>query len=225
MKKLYSLFAIVCALSVLTGCFTKAAAHAKKTVALDGTITLESDISIIGTGDKASQVAAEGMFADGADDALGAGVKNAKASQQSTGIKETFEGMGAFMGGLGQFMAASQGVPKVAAVKPASGDVEVFTDTEVTAAGPTLAALSEVTYSTDGYGGVPGAAGEGVYGRPSCSRCRAYHAAHPDVAIINLDDPGNRTAFWKALSDLKFKGTNVALPVVITASGYTAAAK
>jgi hypothetical protein len=180
MKKLFTICALIAATACLSGCFTKAAAHAKKTTAPDGTLTLESDISIIGTGDKASQVAAEGMFADGADDTLGAGVKNAKASQQSTGIKETFEGMGTFMGGLGQFMAASQGVPKVAAIKPAA-DVE-GEDAEpavtATAAEPKATATPRSVITSEG---APILAILG--NRATCPRCRALWQGLDSAAL------------------------------------------
>ena len=76
-----------------------------------------------------------------------------------------------------------------------------------------------------GYNGTPGPSGEGVYGRPSCSRCQAYRAAHPDVAVINIDDASNRDDLWAALRLRGFTGANVSLPVLITADGYTQAAR
>ncbi len=79
--------------------------------------------------------------------------------------------------------------------------------------------------SADGYDGVPGPAGEGVYGRPSCARCRAYKSAHPDADIINIDAASNRADMWAALRLRGFAGGNVALPVAITASAFTLAAK
>ena len=71
----------------------------------DGTKTV-SRVSVIGTGDKASQIAAEGLFADGAADDLGAGVKTANASQQSTGIDGTLKGVGDLLGGIAAVMQA-----------------------------------------------------------------------------------------------------------------------
>lgn len=179
MKKLYSLFAIMGLLACVTGCFTKAAAHARQTTSPDGTITLESDISIVGTGDKASQVAADGMFADGAADTLGAGVKNASASQQSTGIKETFEGMGTFMGGLGQFMAASQGIQKPVGVKPSSDEAAAIPGV---AQAEALEALDSLAAATPAAGPRSVIAGEGVPliailgNRSTCPQCRALWA-------------------------------------------------
>ena len=84
---------------------------------------------------------------------------------------------------------------------------------------------AQVVYSTDGYGGTPGFDGSGVYGRPNCSRCRAYKAAHPEVQIINLDDAARRNAMWDALRRLGFTGTTASLPVLITSSAYTLSAR
>ena len=82
-----------------------------------------------------------------------------------------------------------------------------------------------VAYSTDGYGGEPGASGVGVYGRPSCSRCRSYRSAHPDVQMINIDNAASRSSMWAALKSRGYAGSSVGLPVVITADAYTVAAK
>ena len=94
-----------------------------------------------------------------------------------------------------------------------------------TATAPAAAPAAQTAYSADGYGGSPGPAGEGVYGRPSCGRCRAYRAAHPDTAIIYIDSPANRDDMWAALRLRGFAGQSVALPVVITPDAYTQAAK
>lgn len=104
----------------LCGCFTAAKAYTKKTNA-DGVVT-ESFVSVSGTGDKASQIAAEGLFADGADDDLGAGVKNAAASQKSTGIDGTLSGMGDMFMGMAQLMSAMQTM-QVPAAPPAAAPV------------------------------------------------------------------------------------------------------
>lgn len=116
MKKLTLVsIGMVSAMLMLAGCFTRAIAYTKTNP--DG--TKESCVSILGTGDKVSQVAAEGLFADGSAEDLGAGVKNAAASQQSTGIEGTLAGMGQLMTGMAQFMSAAQGIPKIpAVVKP-----------------------------------------------------------------------------------------------------------
>ncbi len=96
MKKLIMFAAMLAAVGMVAGCFTSATAYTEKTNP-DGTKTV-SRVSVIGTGDKASQVAAEGLFADGAADDLGAGVKTANANQQSTGIDGTLKGVGDLLG-------------------------------------------------------------------------------------------------------------------------------
>ena len=208
MKKVMAFAALAVCVSMVSGCFTRAVAYTV-THNKDGSVT-ESRVSIVGTGDKASEIAAEGLFADGAPEDLGAGVKNAKASQQSTGIKETLEGVGALIGPIAQLAAASHGVPIASAV---------------TAAAPSASPSVDIAYSSEGYDGVPGAAGEGVYGKPTCSRCRAYKAAHPDVKIIDITVPTNKSAMWAALKALGFTGSSVDLPVAVTAEGYSQAAK
>ena len=211
MKKMMMMFAAaLAAVGMVAGCFTSATAYTKKT-APDGTVT-ESKVKIVGTGDKASQIAAEGLFADGAKDDLGAGVKNASATQQSTGIKETLEGMGVLLTGIGQLVAKTQGIP--IASSAASG---------ATVNADTLEASVE-TAAASGYGGIPGTDGIGVYGQPTCSRCRAYKAAHPETEIIDVRVAANEAALRSALKRLGHTGS-IQLPVEITATGYTQAAK
>lgn len=199
-----------------SGCLTSATAYTEKT-APDGTVTV-SKVKIIGTGDKASQVAAEGLFADGGDDALGAGVKTASASQQSTGIDGTLNGLANLLfavdklrsgGGAGVTAQSAAAVPD----KPAAE----AQNTEAAEAGDTL-------YTAEGFDGSPGSDGSGVYGHPSCSRCRAYLRNHPGVKIINTDVAENEAALRKALKDRGFTGS-IGLPVEVTAPGYTLMAK
>ena len=210
MKKMMMFAAVLAAVGTVAGCFTSATAYTEKTNP-DGTKTV-SRVSVIGTGDKASQVAAEGLFADGAADDLGAGVKTASANQQSSGVKETLEGMGVLLSGLGSLMAR----PQVLSVQAGAASAE-----------------RGYTYDTDpsydtaptGYTGSPGENGEGVYGNPACSRCRAYRAAHPEVEIINVSVASNAAAMWNALRERGYTGATVALPVTVTADGYTQSAK
>ncbi len=229
MKRALFSIMILAAVSVITGCFTSATAYTKKTSA-DGVVT-ESKCSIIGTGDKVSQIAADGLFADGTTEDLGAGVKKASASQQSTGIGETLTGMGNLMASMAKVMAASQGGPVVSAPPTTASITPIVQQSEALQALDGIesvsgtAVTSETAYSTDGFKGASGAAGEGIYGHPSCSRCRAYRTAHPDTEIVNIDTPENRTAMWAALRRLGFTGSNVALPVAITATAYTQTAK
>ena len=211
MKKLMMFAALAAVAGMTAGCFTSAVAFTKKT-APDGTVT-ESKVKIFGTGDKASQIAAEGLFADGAAEDLGAGVRTASATQQSTGIKETLEGMGVLLTGIGQLVAKTQGIP--IASSAASG---------ATANADTLEASSETVAATSGYGGIPGTDGIGVYGQPTCSRCRAYKTAHPETEIIDVRVAANEAALRSALKRLGHTGT-ISLPVEVTATGYTQAAK
>ena len=211
MKKVMMFAALAAVAGMTAGCFTSATAYTKKT-APDGTVT-ESKVKIVGTGDKASQIAAEGLFADGASDDLGAGVKTASASQQSTGIKETLEGMGVLLTGIGTLVAKTQGIP--IASSAASG---------ATVNADTLEASSETVASASGYGGIPGTDGIGVYGQPTCSRCRAYRIAHPETEIIDVRVAANEVALRSALALHGHTGS-IQLPVEITATGYTQAAK
>ena len=206
MSKLMMFAALAAVVGMVAGCFTSATAYTKKT-APDGTVT-ESKVKIVGTGDKASQIAAEGLFADGAADDLGAGVKNASATQQSTGIKETLEGMGVLLTGIGTLVAKTQGIPTASAAVPESS-----------------ASGSSDTAPAVAYTGTPLADGVGVYGKAGCGRCAVYKANHPDAQIIDIGVEANRTAMWDALRKLGYTGDGVDLPVVITAKGFTQAAK
>jgi hypothetical protein len=129
---------------------------------------------------------------------------------------------------IGEIAARAKGIPVDGAASAAAGSGDSSVDA-ASAPGLTVAAaetLAESTvYDTTGYSGSPGPSGEGVYGRPSCSRCRAYRAAHPDVEITNIDVESNRADLWAALRLRGFTGANVALPVLITETGYTAPAK
>lgn len=123
---------------------------------------------------------------------------------------------------IGEIAARMKGLPvdgAAAAASAASGSLTASAD----AAPPEDDA--QTVYSADGYGGVPGPAGEGVYGRPSCARCRAYRAAHPETALINIDDASNRADMWAAVRLRGHTGSSVSLPVLITADGFSQAAK
>jgi hypothetical protein len=116
MKKLMMTAAVLAACGMVAGCFTSATAWTERTNP-DGTKTV-SKVSVIGTGDKASQVAAEGLFADGMPEDLGAGVKTASANQTSTGIDGTVSALGSLMSGMAQFMAQARAVPAIVPVAP-----------------------------------------------------------------------------------------------------------
>jgi len=106
MKKMMMGAAVLAACGMVAGCFTSATAYTE-TKHADGSVTV-SRVNVIGTGDKASEIAAEGLFADGTQDDLGAGVKTASASQTSTGIDGTVNALGSLMSIMAQFMANGQ---------------------------------------------------------------------------------------------------------------------
>jgi hypothetical protein len=221
MKKMMMFAAVLAAVGMVAGCFTSATAYTEKTNP-DGTKTV-SRVSVIGTGDKASQVAAEGLFADGAADDLGAGVRTASANQTSTGIDGTLRGVGDLLGGIAAVMRAypaAGAVPAVPAVQPAG-----VAQTAAVDGGYTFAAATTFDTAPTEYNGSPGENGIGVYGKSGCGRCAAYAAAHPDVAVIDIGNEQYRKTMWETLKGrFKFTGTNVNLPVVITADGFTQAA-
>ena len=215
MKKLIMFAAMLAAVGMVAGCFTSATAYTE-TKHADGSVTV-SKVKVIGTGDKASEIAAEGLFADGTQDDLGAGVKTASANQKSTGIDGALQGVGDLLGGVAAVMQAYPAVPTAAAGAAQTSAVD---------GGYTFAAATTYDTAPTEYNGVPGENGIGVYGRSGCGRCAAYAAAHPDIAIIDIGNEQYRKTMWDTLKGrFKFTGTNVNLPVVITADGFTQAAK
>jgi len=179
MKKLMMTAAVLTACGMVAGCFTSATAYTEKTNP-DGTKTV-SRVSVIGTGDKASQVAAEGLFADGAADDLGAGVKTASANQQSTGIDGTVNALAGLMGSMAQFMAATQMMaPTVAAVQPtatATPNAAPYTFAAATT-GSAVSATVPATISGDGISVV-------ILGnRATCGYCQSLWAGL-DVAALS----------------------------------------
>ena len=222
MKKLISVAAVLAAVGMLAGCFTSATAYTETTHA-DGSVTV-SKVKVIGTGDKASQIASEGLFADGTAEDLGAGVRTASANQQSTGIAESFRAFGDMTGVIAQAIGVGIGIGRGGLVAEAGGAVGNTSGTfvgGVTGSTDGAPDAASTVYSPDGFTGQPGPDGAGVYGRPSCSRCQAYKRSHPDAQIINIDEPGNRSAMWGALRLRNFpSSTSVALPVQITETGY-----
>ena len=224
MKKLMMLASVAAVAGMVAGCFTSATAYTE-TKHADGSVTV-SKVKVLGTGDKASEIAAEGLFADGTQEDLGAGVKTASANQKSTGIDGTLQGVGDLLGGIAAVMRAYPAAGAVPAVPSANADPAVPTVTSAVDGGYTFAAATTYDTAPAEYNGVPGENGIGVYGRSGCGRCAAYAAAHPDVAMIDIGNEQYRKTMWDTLKGrFKFTGTNVNLPVVITADGFTQAAK
>lgn len=181
MKKLMMTAAVLAACGMVAGCFTAATAWTEKTNP-DGTKTV-SKVRVIGTGDKASEVAAEGLFADGTAEDLGAGVKKAKASQQSTGIDGTVNALAGLMGSMAQFMAATQSVPaakpQVAQPATATPNAAPYTFAAATTeGGSAVSATVPATISGDGISVV-------VLGnRSTCSLCQSLWGGL-DVAAMS----------------------------------------
>lgn len=215
---------------ISSGCFTTADAYTK-TQNPDGTFT-ESRVRIKSTGDKASELAAEGLFADGTVDALGAGVAKGGASQQSSGadnilsmiIPPLVQGL---TGVAGQHYDYRQ------AQLPYRYDVAgAGVGAGTTVGDPSVCEVDEGTPgvggavgAVNGFNGVPGIDGTGVYGRPTCSRSRNYAATH-GVELINIDNSAYRSEMWRALRERGFPAnTSVQLPVLITEEGYVQQAK
>lgn len=94
MKKILITAMAFMAVAIMSGCVSAKALTKVKNP--DGTQT-ESSAAVWGWGDKASQLAAEGLFADGTSEDLGAGFKTTTASQESTGIAQTITALTGFL--------------------------------------------------------------------------------------------------------------------------------
>ena len=210
---------MACAL-LLAGCNSVSEARYSKTP--DGTVL--HTVRISGRGDKTSEVTAQGMFAD--DD--GAGVAKAGATQQSSGIADSMRAFGDMTGLIAQAIGVGIGIGRGGFVAEAGGAVGNTSGAfagGMTGSSDGAPDAASTAHSAEGFTGTPGPDGAGVYGRPSCSRCRAYKRSHPDTAIINIDEAGHRSAMWNALRSRGYSGGYVDLPVLITAEAYTTAAK
>lgn len=196
---------------VLVGCMSSATAWTEKRTTKDGVIIERSKVSIIGTGDKASQIASEGLFADGGIDDLGAGVKKASANQQSSGIDGTLRGIGELLGGVAQLMEVQRPMISTLEYRPVD---EIEGNRMVWGNRPTT-----------GYNGVPGEGGVGVYGHHNCTLTKNYQERH-GVEIINTYYPDNLAALRAALRARGKPPTEgIKYPVVVTADDYTEQAK
>ena len=149
----------------------------------------------------------------------GVGIDQAGSSGQAD--------MGKILGNLLLLGLQSQGIPVKASASAASqaDSSDPSESTEASTPSTTSTEPAAVSYDATGYDGAPAADGSGVYGRPSCGRCRAWHAAHPDTPIINTEVASNRSALWAALKKRGFTGTVADLPVQITDDSYTSPAK
>ena len=208
MKKLMMGAVVLAACGMVAGCFTSATAYTEKTNP-DGTKTV-SRVSVIGTGDKASQVAAEGLFADGTQEDLGAGVKTASASQTSTGIDGTLNGLANILLGVERLVAVKQGTQTEQVVtRPPSG-VSVSSSTSVATGAILSGKVAEAK-----------AAGKPlvvVAGSPDCSYCASLDAALNGSALPSRSDIVlvRETAPWASNSALAWTGGGDAPIVRVT---------
>lgn len=162
--------------------------------------------------DSAANLANVAVTGPSTNDSTGVSFDAANSEQQSAQAIQSLITLGRILG------ASQLGVPALASAASQADSADSDT---VTAPATDPAPNAQTVYNADGYGGVPGATGEGVYGRPSCSRCRAYRAAHPDVQLINIDDASALAGMWSALRMRGFSGGSAALPVAVTADAYT----
>ena len=215
MKRVMMMVAAVSVCGMVAGCFTAATAWTEKTNP-DGTKTV-SKVRVIGTGDKASQVAAEGLFADGAADDLGAGVKTASANQKSTGIDGTLAGLGTVLQGMAQFMAAAQG-----AVIAGNGTQSASVATRPPLGVGVSSAMSVATGAIlSGKVAEAKAAGKTlvvVAGSPDCSYCTSLDSAINGSALPSRSDIVlvRETAPWASNSALAWTGGGDAPVVRVT---------
>lgn len=194
--------------SLLAGCLAKSTSTYVRSA--DGAI--KSVVTVMGTGDKVSEVAAEGLFAD--ED--GAGVAKSNASQQSSGVAESLQAVVQALA-LGLNMSRGDSSMTLGSLSGTTGASSTF------AGAATEGGLT--SFSNEGFSGVPGLNGVGVYGKTSCGRCQTYLKTHPGIELIDLERGNNSADMWAALRVRGFTGSSVQLPVQITEDGYTEMAK
>jgi hypothetical protein len=206
MKRVMMMVAAVSACGMLAGCFTSATAYTETTHA-DGSVTV-SKVKVIGTGDKASQIASEGLFADGTAEDLGAGVKTASASQTSTGIDGTLAGLGTVLQGMAQFMAATY-----AAGIAGNGTQSASVASEAGRAQSISEIVRGPSVDRSSVSGVGGATVAIIGNRKTCAYCRTLWAgldaaalsdAVCGAAVIDADATANAAEYAKYKPDGPF---------------------
>lgn len=164
--------------------------------------------------DSAAQLANVAVTGPSTNDSTGVSFDSGSSQQQTAAAFQSLVSLGAALAPI--LAGHAPGAVLPSASSPLGGDDNADAAPEDDA---------QTVYAADGYGGSPGPAGEGVYGRPSCARCRAYRAAHPETALVNIDDASNRADMWAALRLRGHTGSSVSLPVQITADGFTQSAR
>ena len=208
MKMMMTVAAMLAAAGMVAGCFTSATAYTE-TKHTDGSVTV-SKVKVLGTGDKASEIAAEGLFADGTQEDLGAGVKTASASQTSTGIDGTLNGVANILLGVERLVAVKQGTQTEQAVTRPPLGVSVSSSTSVATGAILSGKVAEAK-----------AAGKTlvvVAGSPDCSYCASLDAALNGSALPSRSDIVlvRETAPWASNSALAWTGGGDAPIVRVT---------
>ena len=213
MKKLMTIGFMTLMIIAMSGCGTVAYTVSEKT-SPDGTKTY-TKAKVFGFGDKASEIAASGMFSDGSDDALGSGFKDANASQKSTGIDGTLAGMGQMFIGMAQLASTFQSMQTggILPVKTATSVPIVSQDTSGPSAEATIAKNNTVML------GVPSTSEIVILGNKStCSLCRALWgkldvtalSAATGASVIDADEIANPSAY----KERRISGTDWTWPFV-----------
>lgn len=206
---------------VVTGCSTAWVSNEARyrVTSPDGTVTERfAQNKIKAFGDRAVEQNLKGSLADATEADLSAGIQESAQQSESGAVVEFMGRTVETLGRVGEAYLTRTAVPAGAGTNCPGGVCAEVPEPEDDGA--------SIEYSDAGYDGVPGPEGEGVYGRPNCSRCRAYKAAHPDVKIINTEVAKNR-ADMRAALELKGlpKGADIEYPVEVTATGYTMRAR
>lgn len=222
MKKTGMMMCAVAAL-VVTGCSTAWVSNEARyrVTSPDGTVTERfAQNKIKAFGDRAVEQNLKGSLADATEADLSAGIQESAQQSESGAVVEFMGRTVETLGRVGEAYLTRTAVPAGAGTNCPGGVCAEVPEPKPEDDG------ASIEYSDAGYDGVPGPEGEGVYGRPNCSRCRAYKAAHPEERIINVDVAKNHADMLAAL-ELKGrpKTEDIAYPVKVTASGYTMRAK
>lgn len=207
-QKLMALTAMLAMAFYATGCFTVATASTE-TKNPDGTYAI-SKVKVLGTGDKASEVAADGLFADGDPGALGAGVEKAKAKQESTGVEGTIAAMGNLMSGMAQFMVA---------VRSPNGEYSIGAGLGNTSS-PVAAAPADSTQlrAKQEEAKSLGKTLIVIAGNPQCGYCRQFDEAFAASGIAQRNDVivYNESSPWASNAALSWTGGGNAPIVRVT---------
>ena len=215
MKKLMMLASVAAVAGMVAGCFTSATAYTE-TKHTDGSVTV-SKVKVIGTGDKASEIAAEGLFADGTQEDLGAGVKTARAAQTSTGIDGTLAGLGTVLQGMAQFMAAAH-VAGIAGNGTQSASVASRPQLGVGVSSSVSVATGAILSGKVAEAKAAGKPLVVIAGNPDCPYCASLDAALNGSALPSRSDIVlvRETAPWASNSALAWTGGGDAPIVRVT---------